>query len=85
MCQYLRLHASPSCLPLPGCRACRTEGGAPAAAERARLLSALLDVPRLLDLCALYGAARSSQLCEILQAGGGPLWGWIGSLSSAAP
>lgn len=36
---------------------CGEERGAPGKADRAALLGRLLDFPRLLDVCALYGAA----------------------------
>ena len=40
---------------------CGEERGAPGKADRAALLSRLLDLPRLLDVCALYGAAAAAE------------------------
>ena len=51
---------------------CAEERGAPSKADRAALLSRWLDLPQLLDLCALYGAScsgtSSSQLSQLVGA-----------------
>jgi hypothetical protein len=59
------------------CRVCAEERGVPSKADRAALLSRLLDFPRLLDICGLYGAAAAassspavgkSQLTQVVSA-----------------
>ncbi len=40
---------------------CGEERGAPGKADRAALLGRLLDLPRLLDVCALYGAVAAAE------------------------
>ncbi|GAB4815900.1 hypothetical protein N2152v2_002946 [Parachlorella kessleri] len=48
---------------------CGQEPGAPAgASQRAALLSFLLDIPKVLDLCSLYSASHPAQLRELLEA-----------------
>lgn len=52
---------------------CGEERGAPSQADRAAVLARLLDLPRLLDICALYGAAAgpapaSGQLSQLVAA-----------------
>lgn len=49
------------CIALYSLRVCGEERGAPGKADRAALLSRLLDLPRLLDVCALYGAAAAAE------------------------
>lgn len=58
--------------PLSGtCRVCGEERGAPGKADRAALLGRLLDLPRLLDICALYGAAAAAETSSGGGASGG--------------
>lgn len=57
----------PSPRPAPPRSGCRTEPGAPSRAERSQLLSRLLDVPKILDLCAIYAGSASPQEASKLQ------------------
>lgn len=52
----------PTRTPAPSlpCRVCADERGVPTATDRAAVLSRLLDFPRLLDICSLYGPAAAA-------------------------
>lgn len=61
----------------PPCSVCGEERGAPSKADRAVVLARLLDFPRLLDACALYGPAAAA-------APGGPLSTQLAQLVAGA-
>ena len=54
--------------PRPPRRFCAREKGAPPRGDAARLLARFADVPKLLDMCAVFGAGGGALLSEILQA-----------------
>lgn len=69
------------------CRVCGEERGAPSKADRASVLSRLLDLPRLLEICALYGpvaAAAAPSSSTGAHTGSGSTASQLSQLMSAA-